>query len=163
MNSFQLEIGTLVAYGGLETHLAGKVIGIDSYSKLKASNVVKTWTSYSITSSPDLDVETQMRRGDRWWITWDGANLREWIYATEDQVNLSGKEVESITGDIAVQFEGDSGLSTSRGYLFVSQDKEDSDLWHAKEEFYTLSGRKEIIYFLSKPISSADEITVINS
>lgn len=161
MNSFQLEIGMVLAYDGLEVHQAGKVVGIDHYSKIENSNVVKNWTSYSITSSPNLEVEAQMERGDRWWITWDGANLREWIYATGDQVNLSGKEVESVTGDIAVQFEGDSGVSTSQGCLFVYQDDENAELWYAKEVFYTPSGSEEIIHFLSKLIVSADKITII--
>lgn len=160
MNTFQLEIGTLVAYKGLAVHDEGKVIGIDFYSKIEDSNVVKTWTSYSITSSPDLDVETQMAKGDRWWITWDGSNLREWTYATEEDVDLSGSIVKDITGDIAVTFEGDSGVSTSQGQLFVYQTKENSDIWHSKEEFYTTLGNKEVIYFVSKPISDAAEITI---
>jgi hypothetical protein len=161
MNTFQLEIGTLVTYDGIEVHDEGKVIGIDFYSKIENSNVVKTWTSYSITSSPNLAVETQMKRGDRWWITWDGSNLREWIYATEDNVDLSGKIVEAVTGDIAVKFEGDSGVSTSQGQLFVYQTKGNSDIWHAREEFCTVSGSKEVIHFLSKPIYDIDEITIL--
>lgn len=160
MNTFQLEIGTLVTYDGLDVHDEGKVIGIDFYSKIESPNVLKTWTSYSITSSPNLDVETQMKRGDRWWITWDGSNLREWIYATEDSVDLSGKIIEAVTGDIAVKFEGDSGVSTSQGQLFVHQAKENSNIWHAREEFYTASGSKEVIHFLSKPIYDPDEITI---
>lgn len=162
-DTFQLKIGTIVAYAGLGMHQAGHVVGIDFYKKLAKSHVVKTWTSYSITSTPNLNVETQMERGDRWWITWDGSNLREWVYATEDQVDLSGEIVEDITGDIAVDFEGDCGLSTSQGQLFVHQKDRTTGLWHSKEEFYTSSGAKEVIYFLSQPICSVDQVIITPS
>lgn len=162
MKTFQLEIGTQVAYNGLEIHDLGKVIGIDFYSKTENSNVVKTWISYSITSSPDLGVIDQMTSGARWWITWNGSSLREWIYATGDSVDLSGPTIEGVTGDIAVKFEGDSGVSTSHGKLWVYQAKEDPDIWHAKEEFYTTSGNKEVIHFLSRPISAASELTIVS-
>lgn len=162
-NTFQLKIGTNVAYTGLGIHQAGQVVGIDFYSKLAKSDVAKTWTSYSITSAPDLDVETQMERGDRWWITWDGSNLREWVYATEDEVDLSGEIIEDITGDIAVDFEGDCGVSTSQGHLFVYQKNQATGLWHSKEEFYTLSGTKEVICFLSQPICNVDQVIITES
>lgn len=163
MQAFQLELGSHIAYNGLNQHQAGEVVGIDSYSKIENSVVVKTWVSYSITSSPELEVATQMKRGDRWWITWDGTNLREWIYATVESAHLSGKIVESITGEIAVRFAGDSGLSTSRGHLYVYQQDEDTALWHAKEEFYTASGDKEVIYFLSKPIPTTKQVMIVSA
>jgi hypothetical protein len=162
MNTFQLEIGTLIAYNGLDIHDLGKVIGIDFYSKTENSNAVKTWISYSITSSSDLEVKEQMTSGARWWITWDGSNLREWIYATEDSVDLSGQTIGTVTGDINVKFEGDSGVSTSHGKLFVCQAKEDPDIWHAREEFYTISENKEVIHFFSKPISNASKLTIVS-
>ncbi|MFK8183349.1 MAG: hypothetical protein AB8B99_08235 [Phormidesmis sp.] len=160
MNTFQLKLGTLVSYNGLAEHETGKVIGIDSYSKIENSNVVKTWVSYSITSSPELDVNEQMTSGARWWLTWDGSTLREWIYATEENVDLSGQTIEAVTGDIAVTFEGDAGVSTSNGQLFVCQGKTYPDVWHAKETFYTASGDKEIICFFAQPISQADLLTI---
>lgn len=162
MNTLHLEIGTLVAYNGLQMHDAGQVIGIDSYSKIENSDVVKTWISYSITSSPDLEVKDQMTSGARWWITWDGSNLREWIYATEDSVDLSGQTIEAVTGDIAVKFEGDSGVSTSHGQLFVCQAKGEPDIWHAREEFYTTTGNQEVIHFFAKPISNASELMIVS-
>ena len=158
MTTFALQLGDSVAYTGLHRHESGAVVGIDHYRKIIAGEVAKTWVSYTITSAPGLAPQAQMERGARWWLTWDGARLREWVYVACADVDASGPVIEAFTGAIQVGFEGDSGVSTPHGRLFVYQGDPVADLWHAREEFLTADGGWEIVCFHSKPVSDAAQL-----
>lgn len=158
MSAFTLAIGDSVAYDGLHPHAPGRVVGIDYYGKVKDEAVVKQWASYTITSSSELAAQAQMERGLRWWITWDGVDLREWVYVGCDAVDDAGPVIEDFTGAIRVEFEGDCGVSTSQGHLFVYGSRREAALWHSREEFLTASGEKEVICFHSRPIVDRAEI-----
>ncbi len=147
-----INLGDSVIYTGLVMHKKAVVVGIDHYTA--RSN---QWKSFTISSDTNSDLESQTRSGDRWWLTYDGYQLREWVALDKpiEQEDL-GEKINDFSGSVSISFLGDRGLSTSSASLATFSIKSRPSHWYCRETFFSENGSKHDLIFVSSPVRMED-------